>query len=84
MVKYYPKEISVAKLIKEFPEMEWVNQADEQRLQDIASLKARGKGAPKKTKKNGTVFWQYFQALLKTNILVTEPSRRANRRRKGG
>jgi len=51
MVKYYPKEISVAKLMKEFPEMELVNHVEEQRLQDIASLKARGKGAPKKTKK---------------------------------
>jgi len=56
MVKYYPKPFSIAKLIKEFPAMEWVNYAEEQRLQDLANLKARGKGAPKKTKKGGTVF----------------------------
>jgi len=56
MVKYYPKEISIAKLMKEFPEMEWVNHAEEERLQDIVSLKARGKGAPRKAKKGGTVF----------------------------
>jgi small subunit ribosomal protein S33 len=66
MVKYYPKPFSIAKLIKEFPAMEWVNYAEEQRLQDLANLKARGKGAPKKTKKGGTVFWTKFSNIIKS------------------
>jgi len=50
MVKYYPEVISIPKLIKEFPEMEMVDEVEGMRLQDIEDRKARGKGAPKKTK----------------------------------
>jgi len=53
MVKYYPEEISIARLIREFREIGWVNHAEEQRFQDIADRKARGKGAPKKVKEKG-------------------------------
>lgn len=56
MVKYYPKVISISKLIREFPELELVDEEEEMRLQDIATRKARGKGPPKKTKKNGMLY----------------------------
>ena len=83
MVKYYPKQISIAKLIKESPEIGWVNHAEEQRLQDIADLKARGKGTPKKARSKGMIFLALYR--LKTNIyLIAEESRRLNRKRKGG
>jgi len=50
MVKYYPEVPSIAQLIKEFPDIEWENHAEQVRLQDIEDHKARGKGAPKKAK----------------------------------
>src|SRR5882762_7272885 len=56
MVKYYPEEISISKLMKEFPMLEMVNPVEEQRLQDIMDRKARGKGAPKKAKSKGKIF----------------------------
>jgi hypothetical protein len=80
MVKYYPQELSIAKAIREFPEIEWVNEEEEVRLQDIKDRKARGKGTPKKAKSKGM-----FSLALKisnTKSLVTEESRRTNRKRK--
>ncbi|EGN96408.1 hypothetical protein SERLA73DRAFT_186143 [Serpula lacrymans var. lacrymans S7.3] len=50
MVKYYPQEINIAKAIRAYPELEMVNKAEVQRLQDVEDKKKRGKGAPKKAK----------------------------------
>ena|ERR1700736_3655367 len=61
MVKYYPEVISIPKLIKEFPEMEMVDEVEGMRLQDIEDRKARGKGAPKKTKSKGKLYFFYFK-----------------------
>lgn len=54
MTQYYPQIPNIAKLIKEFPEIGWVNHAAKVRQQDIQDHKARGKGAPKKAKSKGT------------------------------
>lgn len=54
MVKYYANIPSIPRLIKEFPEVGWVNHAEQVRFQDIEDHKARGKGVPKKAKTPGT------------------------------
>ncbi|KAJ7695117.1 mitochondrial ribosomal subunit S27-domain-containing protein [Mycena rosella] len=51
MMEYYPKTISLADVKRECPELEIVNEAEEQRLADVEDRKRRGKGTPKKAKK---------------------------------
>jgi len=53
MVKYYPPQVDIAKAVRQFPDLELVNFAEVQRLEDVAAKKARGKGAPKKSKEKG-------------------------------
>ena len=63
MIKYYPEQLSIAKIIRKFPEMGWKNEEEEIRLQGIVDRKARGKGAPKKAKTKGTIYllaWTLF------------------------
>ncbi|KAG6810332.1 hypothetical protein H0H92_012366 [Tricholoma furcatifolium] len=50
MIKYYPPVINIAQLARKYPELELVDEDEEQRLQDIEDRKKRGKGAPKKAK----------------------------------
>ncbi|KAH0584626.1 hypothetical protein H2248_010159 [Termitomyces sp. 'cryptogamus'] len=50
MLKYYPPVINIAQLARKYPELELVDEDEEQRLQDIEDRKKRGKGAPKKAK----------------------------------
>jgi len=50
MVKYYPEDINLAGIMREFPELELIDQVEEQRLSDVEDRKKRGKGAPKKAK----------------------------------
>ncbi|PFH53577.1 hypothetical protein AMATHDRAFT_73374 [Amanita thiersii Skay4041] len=50
MVQYYPQQLNLAKIARQYPELELVNEVEEQRLQDIEDRKKRGKGAPKKAK----------------------------------
>lgn len=56
MIEYYPNQLSIATLNKEFPGLDLVDEYEEQRLQDVADKKKRGKGAPKKAKSAGTFF----------------------------
>ncbi|KAH7928159.1 hypothetical protein BV22DRAFT_1005480 [Leucogyrophana mollusca] len=51
MVKYYPQEIDMAAMVRQWPELQLVNHAEEQRLRDVEDRKKRGKGAPKKAKR---------------------------------
>ncbi|KAH7905476.1 mitochondrial ribosomal subunit S27-domain-containing protein [Hygrophoropsis aurantiaca] len=51
MVKYYPPEVDIAAIVRQWPELELINYAEETRLQDVEDKKKRGKGAPKKTKR---------------------------------
>ncbi|KAM6500965.1 Mitochondrial ribosomal subunit S27 domain containing protein [Amanita muscaria] len=50
MVRYYPQEINLSQIARQYPELELVNEIEEQRLQDVEDRKKRGKGAPKKAK----------------------------------
>lgn len=54
MVKYYPPVINIAQLARKHPELELVDEVEEQRWQDVEDRKKRGKGAPKKAKTKGT------------------------------
>lgn len=67
MVKYYPEDINISSIMREFPELELVNRVEEQRLSDIEDRKKRGKGAPKKAKTKGVCWWSclLFVALLR-------------------
>jgi hypothetical protein len=78
MVKYYPPEINIAQIMRKYPELELVNQKEEQRLADLAEKKRRGKGPPKKAKSKGEHFFPRFCfSLLK--VLCAGESRRTHR-----
>lgn len=53
MMNYYPRVLKISDIKKQFPELELVDEDEEQRRVDIVALKARGKGAPKKAKTPG-------------------------------
>ncbi|TFK65340.1 hypothetical protein BDN72DRAFT_871842 [Pluteus cervinus] len=50
VVKYYPQELNLAEIARKYPELEIVDEIEEQRLIDVEEKKKRGKGAPKKAK----------------------------------
>ncbi|KAH9958516.1 mitochondrial ribosomal subunit S27-domain-containing protein [Lactifluus volemus] len=50
MNDYYPYQLSISAINKEFKGLDLVDEDEEQRLQDVADKKKRGKGAPKKAK----------------------------------
>ena len=50
MVKYYPRVMNFARIAREFPELDFVDAKEEQRLIDVDERKKRGKGTPKKAK----------------------------------
>ncbi|KAJ3559193.1 hypothetical protein NP233_g11329 [Leucocoprinus birnbaumii] len=54
MVAYYPPQISISKIVSQYPELEMVNEDEQTRLEDIEFKKKRGKGAPKKQKKDAS------------------------------
>ena len=56
MMNYYPPKLSLSSIIRQFPELELVDTAEQRRLQDVEDKKKRGKGAPKKAKSKGLVF----------------------------
>lgn len=53
MMNYYPPTLSLSSIIRKYPELELVDAAEQQRLQDVEDKKKRGKGAPKKAKSKG-------------------------------
>jgi hypothetical protein len=53
MVQYYPKHLSVATVARQYPELEIVDEEEQQRLRDVEDRRRRGKGPPKKVKKDG-------------------------------
>lgn len=53
MVSYYPEEFNINRICKSFPELEMVDEEEEERLVDVADRRKRGKGAPKKAKEKG-------------------------------
>ena len=70
MLNYYPPTLSLASIIREFPELELVDAAEQQRLQDVEDRKKRGKGAPKKAKSKGLSFRSLFSSILLLNFSV--------------
>jgi hypothetical protein len=97
IVQYYPPRLSVSRLnkivahendffVKAHPDgVEPVflpDEVEEQRLADVASLKARGKGKPRKAKKEGQSFastLSHYDELTKLRSLLEE-SRRAKKK----
>jgi len=53
MVKYYPKFVEISEAKRRCKGVELVDEDEVQRLQDLADLRKRGKGAPKKAKSEG-------------------------------
>ena len=67
MVAYYPEEFNISRICKTFPQLEMVNDDEEERLVDVAERRRRGKGAPKKAKSKGwssCFFFSQVQFLL--------------------
>ncbi|KAF6760209.1 mitochondrial ribosomal subunit S27-domain-containing protein [Ephemerocybe angulata] len=50
MANYYPMQLSISKIAGKYPELELCDEDEQERLDDVASRKKRGKGAPKKAK----------------------------------
>ncbi|KAI0261789.1 mitochondrial ribosomal subunit S27-domain-containing protein [Gloeopeniophorella convolvens] len=50
MMDYYPTQLSISAINREFEGLKLVDEYEEQRVQDVADKKKRGKGAPKKAK----------------------------------
>jgi len=50
MVGYYPDGFDIAQIMRQYPELELVDDDEEERLLDVLERKKRGKGAPKKAK----------------------------------
>jgi small subunit ribosomal protein S33 len=78
MGRYYPQEINLSQIARQYPELELVNEIEEQRLQDVEDRRKRGKGAPKKAKTKGQ--WQKLHRHLYLTIAAGE-SRRTGKRR---
>lgn len=80
MVQYYPEEFNIARIARQYPELEMVDEDERQRLQDVADRRKRGKGAPKKTKKDGQGYFSRF--LCPRSCKTTGDSRRTQRTKK--
>lgn len=71
MMNYYPPTLSLSSIIRQFPEMELVDAAEQQRLQDIEDRKKRGKGTPKKAKSKGLFLFNRFLPILSPDLSST-------------
>ena len=78
MVDYYPHQLSISAINKEFQGLDLIDEDEEQRLQDVVDKKKRGKGAPKKAKSAGNS--HPFLLDVAHRCLIAD-SRRAQRRR---
>jgi small subunit ribosomal protein S33 len=53
MLSYYPQSFNIPRIAAEYPDLEIVNDDEEERLQDVMDRRKRGKGPPKKAKTKG-------------------------------
>lgn len=61
MVSYYPEAFNINKIVKSYPDLEMVDEEEEERLVDVADRRRRGKGAPRKAKTEGwAVIFLFF------------------------
>ena len=63
MISYYPEQFNINKIIKTYPELEMVDDEEEERLADVADRRRRGKGAPKKAKSKGRC-WLWVSSFI--------------------
>jgi small subunit ribosomal protein S33 len=63
MIEYYPHQLSISAINKEFQGLDLIDEDEVQRLQDVEDKKKRGKGAPKKAKSAGK-HWQSYRLSL--------------------
>jgi len=61
MLAYYPESFNIAQITRQYPELEIVNEDEEERLQDVLDRKKRGKGPPKKAKSKGCPILSFFR-----------------------
>ena len=52
---YYPTRLSIPAIQRKFPELDLVDEDEVERVEDVAALKKRGKGAPKKARTKGAL-----------------------------
>jgi hypothetical protein len=84
MLSYYPDSFNIAQIARKHPELELVNEDEEERLQDVLERKRRGKGPPKKAKNKGPSVSRSlsFARLLMTVLSAeSEDSRRLGKKR---
>ena len=80
MIDYYPQQLSISAINKEFQGLDLIDEGEEQRLQDVADKKKRGKGAPKKAKSAGRGSHHLYLCCGAHRCLIAD-SRRAQRKR---
>jgi small subunit ribosomal protein S33 len=80
MIEYYPNELSISAINKNFRGLDLVDEYEETRLQDVADKKKRGKGAPKKAKSAGS-YIVHTVSLEEAHCFLLADSRRAQRKR---
>ena len=80
MIDYYPHQLSISAINKEFQGLDLIDEDEEQRLQDVADKKKRGKGAPKKAKSAGRESHHLYLCCGAHRCLIAD-SRRAQRKR---
>src|ERR1700722_2405722 len=79
LIKYYPQKLDLARIMREFPELEFVEPKEEQRLVDIEERRKRGKGTPRKAKDKSD--YPLLSARIWYSFSPTAESRRAHRKR---
>lgn len=67
MISYYPEEFNINKIVKAYPELEMVDDEEEERILDVADRRRRGKGAPKKAKTKGR-WWLFFSKSISNSF----------------
>lgn len=82
MISYYPEEFNINRIVKAYPELEMVDEEEEERLADVADRRRRGKGAPKKAKTKGgwRLFFSLFRFVLIALFFIAD-SRRLHKKR---
>lgn len=60
MASYYPEAFNISKIVRKFPQLEMVDEDEVERFANIAELKKRGKGAPKKAKSDSGCFLSFL------------------------
>ena len=71
MVNYYPTPINLSQIIRRYPELEMVDEDEQQRFEDVAYKRKRGKGAPKKAKTKGALLERFSLKELHADLTMS-------------